>query len=153
MEGAEEEAQQSEGEVVQAILAELQGTEQALGRLVDAVADGTLSHAEVRHKKLALLEKKERLEARLAKLRNRTQTRDELLEAVERVEANLPDRLSRLDGARFRHLARLVFDQIVATTEGNSRGCRATILSYQLTEQFTELCSTCASPAFVSRSW
>ena len=150
---AEEQSQLSEGELAQAVLVELQAAEQALGRLVDAVADGTLSHAEVRTKKLALMEKKERLQARLEKLRARAQVRDELLEAVERVETNLPERVRQLDDARFRHLARLVFDRIVATTEGSGLGCRATIVSHQLTAQFLELCSTSASPTLVSRSW
>ena len=140
---AEEEASQSEGAIAQTIMVELQQTETKLQRLVDAVADGALTNAEVRNRKLDLLEKKERLEARLKKLQTRASVRGELYEAIERVEANLPDRLSRLNGARFRRLAMLVLAYVkVGSIRTGSTTYEPEILDYAPTDTFKELCAS-----------
>lgn len=136
---AEDEAAESEGEIAQSVLVELQQTEDKLQRLVAAVADGVFSPAEARNVKLDLMEKKERLEHRLRKLRQRAAVREELTEAVDRVHANLHDRIATLDGARFRQLARLVFSRIVMVGEGNTTQRRAVVVDHGETEEFASL--------------
>jgi len=148
---AEEEARQSEGEIAQGVMVELQHTEEKLQRLVQAVAEGVFSPSEARNVKLDLLEKKERLEARLSKLQKRAGVRNELLDAITYVEGNLPTLLAELDGPRFRSLARLVFAHIVATTEGSGPVRHGHIQHFETTEEYKELLSTYGGSASAKR--
>ncbi|MBI3974336.1 MAG: recombinase family protein [Chloroflexi bacterium] len=140
---AADQAMQTEGEIAQTILVELQQAEDGIQRLVKAVASGVFTPEEARHEKLGLLVKKERLEARLKKLQKRANARDELLETVAYVEGNIPGLLRELDGARFRQLARLALDNVVVITErAEGRNWAGRIVSHQLTDTCRELLAT-----------
>lgn len=94
--------------VEESVSAELANVGLQLSRLVDAVAEGVLTPAEVRPKKLDLLEKQERLAQRLTRLRQRSADaaqQDELMAAIGTL---LPETLAAMPAAKFRQLARLV---------------------------------------------
>ena len=136
---AEQEASATGGEIAQRVLVELQQTDDSLQRLVSAVAEGVFTPAEAHTVKLDRLTKKERLEARLTKLRARAQVRDELRETVAYVQDNLPGLVRGLDGTRFRQIAGLVFEHVVAVGEGSNRARVARIVSHTFTEPFRAL--------------
>jgi hypothetical protein len=146
---AEDEATQTDGEIAQGVLVALQETEDAIQRLVDAVAEGVFTAVEARTKKLSLMEKKERLQGRLTRLRERAQVRDELLEGVQLVASNLPDCIRRLDGARFRTLARVVFAHVTVISEGSGPARTGRVLGYELSERYRALLSTFGTSALV----
>lgn len=136
---AEDEASKTEGEIAQSVLVELQQTEDGIQRLVQSVAEGVFTSAEARTVNLGLLEKKQRLDARLRKLQARASVRDELYDAIERVEANLPARLHELDGPRFRRLASLVSDHLTVIGEGASRARTGIVRTPKVRDEFTEV--------------
>ena len=136
---ADELARETAAETAQAVLAELHQTETAMRRLVDAVADGALTNAEVRTKKLALMEKKARLEARLKKLRGTLRSQEEIREAVERIQGDYKKRIRELDGAQFRHVARQVFKHlIVVSVPAGGRTRQGHVQAHELTDAFKE---------------
>jgi DNA invertase Pin-like site-specific DNA recombinase len=136
---AQDEAARTEGEIAQDVLVELQQTDDAIQRLVMAVAQGAFTPAEARNVKLELMEKKQRLEARLARLRERAQVKDELREVVTYVSGNLPALVRSLDGARYRHLARLVFASVQVEAEGFTRARVAHVRHFALSDTFADI--------------
>lgn len=145
---SEEAANETEGAVAQRVLVELQQTEEKIQRLVRSVADGVFTPAEARDVKTELMGKAERLKARLTRLRQRGQARDDLLEAVAYVQGNLPGLVRTLDGHRFRQLARLVFSEVVVVGEGMGKARTGRVRSYQLTEQYREMTNTFGASGF-----
>lgn len=149
---AEEGARASEGEIAQGVRVELQQTQERLDRLVRSVAEGVFTPAEARTLKLEYLEKKARLESRLAKLHERTQLRDELLDSLAYVQGNLRALIAKLSGVQFRSLARLVFAHLTVTAEGRGPARVACVLAHEHTERYKDLLSTFGTPALVSES-
>lgn len=127
--------------VEESLAAERADMERQLSRLVDAVAAGALTPAEVRTKKLTLLDKQARIDARLAKLRRHAEGDAERESVLALVRQNPQAVVASMDSGRFRLFAQLFLATMVID--------RGVIVRHELTEPFREAVSRNTSAVYV----
>ncbi len=110
----------TEDQLRREVEADLHEVDTAMGRLVDAIANGVIAASQAKEKNMELLERKERLQRRLGSMRERAGLRTEMAEAFALVGRDVGGLLNDLDDASFKRLVRLVLNRFSIT--GNRRG-------------------------------
>jgi len=136
----------TENELRQRLEAELHDVEQAIVRLVEAIADGVIRASQAKEKNLDLLERKERIENRLLAASERGAIRAEMNDAMALVGRNTGDLIDGLDNASFKRLARLIFIRL--SISGKQRGSHfdGEVTAYEFAPAFADLLSHSHTP-------
>lgn len=131
----------TEDQLRQQLDVELREVDRALGRLVDAIANGVIQASQAKEKNFELSEQRERIHRRLAAAGKRTELREEMAAAFALVGRNLGELVEELDDESFRRLVRLVFAKLSITGTGVGRHFQGSIGTYEFAPAFAELLS------------
>jgi len=133
-----------EGTLESNIKAEIVQIEAAMKRLVDAIAEGVITHKQAKDKNQELLERRRRLQRELANLARKDEIRQELREAIAVLEGDVEGILWRLLEERPQVLARIlrllfVPHSVVVQGEGASQRRTGRVVEFQLTPEASAL--------------
>lgn len=136
----------TEGELRQRLEAELHEVDQAIGRLVEAIADGVIRSSQAKEKNLELLERKDRLQRRLAAAGERATLRAEMADAIALVGRDVGELIEDLDDASFKRLLRLVLVRLSISGVRRGNLFDGEINAYEFTPAFADLLSHSVTP-------
>ncbi len=131
----------TENQLRQQLEAELHEVNQAIQRLVDAIASGVIQASQAKEKNLELLEQKERLQRRLNAAGERAVLRAEMAAAFALVGRNLGELIRDLDDAAYKRLVRLVFVRLSISGSRRGRHFEGAVSAYEFTSALSDLLS------------
>lgn len=131
----------TENQLRQQLEAELYEVNQAIQRLVDAIASGVIQASQAKEKNLELLEQKERLQRRLNAAGERAVLRAEMAAAFALVGRNLGELIRDLDDAAYKRLVRLVFVRLSISGSRRGRHFEGAVSAYEFTSALSDLLS------------
>ena len=143
----------TEDQIRQRLDAELHEVDRAIGRLVDAIADGVIQASHAKDKNLKLLEQREHLHRRLAAAGQQAKLRAEITEAFALVGRNLGELIRELDDVSFKRLVRLVFVRLTITGTGTGIHFQGAVGTYEFAPDFSDLLSHSITTPSCCTSW